>query len=447
MRTWIPGRRPSTPRARTLAPALALAALALVALGLAWLSGCGGIDPLQPGPLSTGSADFTTYVNIGTSITAGYQSNGWVEDFQKLSAPQLIANQVGKGATFAQPLLASPGLPPVLQLVTLVPLVMQPRPGTPPTRPSVPRPASGYGNLAIPGETIGGALSTLSGGLRDVVLQGRGTVIRQCLAQKPTFVSVELGANEALGGVINADSLHLAPLSIFSALYTALMDSLVAGAPRAKLAVMNVPGVTSIPFATTVPISVDIPAGVQGSTIAVRLRDRFGPLADDALVTLRGSALVKQGYGLPGGAPPLPDSVVITHDERLAIERRIVGFNAVIAAQAAARGAALVDVNALLARIAANGVEIGGTTYSAQYISGGIFSLDGIHPSSLGSGILANEFILAIDAAFGADIPLVDLRLIADLAAGDGVPLAPLAGADPASCEPGWPGQMARAVR
>jgi lysophospholipase L1-like esterase len=106
--------------------------------------------------------------------------------------------------------------------------------------------------------------------------------------------------------------------------------------------------------------------------------------------------------------------MVITVAERTNIEAAVAGYNAVIAQQAQARGAALADAYGLFARAHARGVVIGGTRYTTAYLRGGLFSRDGVHPSSLGHGLLANEFIRAINARFGGVIPPVDLLPLID---------------------------------
>ena len=45
-------------------------------------------------------------------------------------------------------------------------------------------------------------------------------------------------------------------------------------------------------------------------------------------------------------------------------------------------------------------------------LSGGLFSLDGVHPSSQAHGIVANEFIKVINSKYGASIPEVDVSTI-----------------------------------
>ena len=64
---------------------------------------------------------FTTYVSIGDSLAAGFESGSLVETHQVNSVPALLARQ-GGAPDFQQPLVTPPGIPPELTLVTLVPV-------------------------------------------------------------------------------------------------------------------------------------------------------------------------------------------------------------------------------------------------------------------------------------------------------------------------------------
>ncbi|MNY80078.1 hypothetical protein D3C86_2209820 [compost metagenome] len=48
---------------------------------------------------------------------------------------------------------------------------------------------------------------------------------------------------------------------------------------------------------------------------------------------------------------------------------------------------------------------------SSTYVTGGAFSLDGVHPSGRGYGLIANIFIDAINAKYGSTLRHVDLAL------------------------------------
>jgi hypothetical protein len=130
-------------------------------------------------------------------------------------------------------------------------------------------------------------------------------------------------------------------------------------------------------------------------------------------VLLPASAKLAQGIGIPafagGTGQPLGDADVLSAAEVAVIQARVDAFNAVIRATATATGSSLADINALLRLAAGAGFNIGGITFTEDYITGGSFSLDGVHPSPLGYAVAADEFIRSINATYGADIPPVDL--------------------------------------
>lgn len=399
---------------RTHASHLAAAALTATLVAAA---GCSSVDPIErPAPV-TGNADFSSYVAIGTSITMGIQSNGLVEDLQRSAFPALVADAAGaNGGSFVQPLVPTPGILPVLQVTGLTPSglpIITPRPGAVPAGPSTPRPIGGYDNLGISGALAASALTKTTGDAPtdyfDLVLQGQGTMIRQCIAQRPTFVSVEFGSNELILSVLRGDPAFMIGGPAFQAVYTQLLDSLAAGAPGAKLALLNVTNLPDMAYATAIKLDVTGPYGPGGATVTIRLRDAAGPLPDGSRILLPAAQLIPQGYGFPSPAPPLPDSLVITPSERAAIDAAIDAYNSIIADAAQQRGAALADLNGTFARAHEDGVVVGGVHYTTAYVTGGLYSFDGVHPSSLGHGLIANEVLRAINAKYGATIPPVDL--------------------------------------
>jgi len=46
---------------------------------------------------------------------------------------------------------------------------------------------------------------------------------------------------------------------------------------------------------------------------------------------------------------------------------------------------------------------------NARFVTGDIFNLDGGHPTTVGYGVVANELIKAINAAYGSNISEVNL--------------------------------------
>jgi hypothetical protein len=47
---------------------------------------------------------------------------------------------------------------------------------------------------------------------------------------------------------------------------------------------------------------------------------------------------------------------------------------------------------------------------TTAYLTGGIFSYDGVHPQAIGYALLAREWIKAINANYGTTLPDIDMR-------------------------------------
>lgn len=372
--------------------------------------------------VDTGDANFTRYVAFGDSLTAGFASGSINEAFQRRSYPALIWRQATNGAAgFEQPLVSQPGLPGILELVSLVPVTIRPRAGTgQPINLNLARP---YNNLAVPGadvlDLVTKTASTSASDPTDLVLRRLGfTQLQQGLSLQPTFVTLWIGNNDALGaatsGIVNDQT--LTPLPVFEQAYRTAAAAIAQ--VGARMAVANIPDVTSIPYVTTVPRVVVNPQtsqpvlGPNGQPIP--LIGPNGPLGAGDFVLLPATALLAQGFGLPPGIPgangqPLPDSAVLSANEVATIRARVNAFNNVIRTVANERNAAFVDANAELTQLATTGVNIGGITYTGAFLTGGVFSYDGVHPNAFGYAFIANLFIEAINDRFNAEIPPVNL--------------------------------------
>ncbi|WP_431243387.1 hypothetical protein ACQ9BO_01580 [Flavobacterium sp. P21] len=77
----------------------------------------------------------------------------------------------------------------------------------------------------------------------------------------------------------------------------------------------------------------------------------------------------------------------------------------------AEKGLAFVDTRSVLTRLSSGGIKFGNYVMSSTYVTGGAFSLDGVHPSARGYGLIANIFIDAINAKYGSTLRHVDLAL------------------------------------
>lgn len=361
----------------------------------------------------TGSADFTRFVALGDSLGSGFVSGGLVAPSQSNSVPALIFKQ-GTGNTLRQPLVSSPGIPALLQLTNLSPLTIVPRTGN--GGPIVARP---FGNLSVPGFRVGDALRTVTGNvIIDLVLQGQGTQLQQALRANPTFAVLWLGNNDVLGAATSGlviEGATLTPVASFQADYTSIVNQLRAAGT--KLVMATIPNVTSIPFVTTIPNvvvnpSTNQPVLVNGAPVRL-LGPGNVPLGAGDRVLLTASTALRQGIGIPaalgGTGLGLGDNLVLSASEIVTIAARVEAYNGIIRSLAQSSGSALVELQPVLTRAATTGINVGGVTFSSAFVTGGVFSLDGVHPYPFGYAFLANEFIKAINTTYDADIDQVDL--------------------------------------
>src|SRR5206468_2572653 len=93
-----------------------------------------------------------------------------------------------------------------------------------------------------------------------------------------------------------------------------------------------------------------------------------------------------------GSMKPIPNQFVLTADEVTQVHSAINAYNSKIMATAVKYVLAWVDMNGLM-KSAQKGIVYNGVGLSAQFVAGGIFSLDGVHLTPMGNALLANEFI------------------------------------------------------
>jgi hypothetical protein len=365
------------------------------------------------------------------------------------------------------PLISDPGLGGQIQVHSLFPnlvLVQQPSSGVPLNI----NYAAPYNNLGIPGALLYDVLnakdsltcaSNIFAGspnpLFNLILRNIGTQFQEAKLLHPTFVTCWIGNNDVLGYATSGGFSPNAPTptGTFQALYSQLGDSLAS--LGAGVVVANIPDVTDIPFFTTVgPLlaqgtpwtSHGIPGlfyqkhGVSSPNPTV-----FADSADLASLKVM-ITLVGQNYagllgtpsgkwyrdnhypGLPPGIDttkpfgfyptnPWPDALILDADEIVTAKSTTDAYNASIAAIASAKGFGLVDINSVFSNIffksiTQGGVMMNGVNFNAFFITGGLFSLDGVHPTSQGQGLIANEFLKVINAKFRSTFPLVNLSTI-----------------------------------
>lgn len=106
---------------------------------------------------------------------------------------------------------------------------------------------------------------------------------------------------------------------------------------------------------------------------------------------------------------PMQDQWVLIPAEQQAIAVATTAYNGTISSLASAKGLAFVDIKTALSRAANGGVNYEGGVLTSQFVTGGTFSLDGVHPTPRGYAYTANLMIRAINETYDATIPTVHI--------------------------------------
>lgn len=169
-----------------------------------------------------------------------------------------------------------------------------------------------------------------------------------------------------------------------------------------------------------VPVSQNNPLGFRQMTeneLVLLTIDQTALAQGYGTVTLTPEVLQVLGLLQAGGTPTLEqaglvlsavngidDKDVLDTDELTNIRTATDAYNSTIAAVANTNeNIALVDLNAILTEVASTGVDFDGFNLTADLVTGGAVSLDGIHLNARGYAFMANKFLEAIDANFGSN--------------------------------------------
>lgn len=110
-----------------------------------------------------------------------------------------------------------------------------------------------------------------------------------------------------------------------------------------------------------------------------------------------------------GASFPIGDHLSLTTEEVTSIATAVKAYNVAIKGLADSYNLAFVDANTKMKELDSKaGITWDGVKYTATFVTGGAFSLDGVHLTGRGYGIVANEFIKSINARYKSTLPQVD---------------------------------------
>ncbi|MBS9462362.1 SGNH/GDSL hydrolase family protein [Flagellimonas sp. 389] len=253
------------------------------------------VDPTPPDPIvyTSGTADFSNYVAVGNSLTAGFSDNALFRAGQEASFPNMLATNfaLAGGGAFEIPFMAdnlggatingSPEIPNrFILLFTANGPVPTVKAGVGTTE--ITDKLSGtFNNMGVPGSKSYELLAPGYGSLAGLAVDAANpyfvrfssgeaaTVIGDAADQNPSFFSLWTGSNDILlyatsggTGTFQADPM-VSPMdyarnditnpTVFAGVINSALEALTAGGADGVIA--NLPNVTDIPFFTTVPFA------------------------------------------------------------------------------------------------------------------------------------------------------------------------------------------------
>ena len=110
-----------------------------------------------------------------------------------------------------------------------------------------------------------------------------------------------------------------------------------------------------------------------------------------------------------GVSVPLGDEFVLTQEEQNAIQIATNAYNETIAGVAEQNNLAFVDVNSILNEVNNSGIPYSGGILTSEFVTGGSFSLDGVHLTPRGNALIVNRAIEAINEQYGSTVPMVNI--------------------------------------
>jgi len=109
-------------------------------------------------------------------------------------------------------------------------------------------------------------------------------------------------------------------------------------------------------------------------------------------------------FSVEGITYPMDDQWALLPSEQQAIATATAAYNATIESVANSNpNVALADLRLVLEEAATTGYPYDDYTMTTDLVFGGLVSLDGVHLTARGYGLMAREFLVAIDAAFGSN--------------------------------------------
>lgn len=390
--------------------------------------------------------DFSKYIAIGNSLSAGYSNGGLYLAGQVFSFPNMIAEQMQQfgGGEFNTPyfpenqnngsgylrLKALINGQPVMEKVDTHLAIRGLNAAGKPLYTKYEAPVN---NLGIPGmrldmSTTFGLGTELGNPYFERLLPNDAppttTYVSYATSHNHTFFSFSLGNNDVLGYATNGAAATQDPTKMlisesqFKEKFLDFIEKLTV--KQQKGVVATIPDVTAVPFFTTVTTKALLTAASAEANkpitaLYIQTKSGVRPATDKDLFVLPFSSAGLLGEpnreGIPYGffpENPISDQFVLDQQEVIEVQDRVNKINTIIKTIAKNKDLAVADIYSFLNKVK-EGYNYNGITISNKFITGNVFSLDGIHLTPMGYAIMANIFIESINKQYNSSLGKINV--------------------------------------
>lgn len=398
--------------------------------------------------VSNGEIDASSFIMVGGSHASGYMDDALYYEGQENSIGNLIAHQLRKVGLnqFYQPFVNEGSVG--IGLSGLSYLYLGYKTDCKGVTSLSPVRKASFGDAAILGESLYNAQQRFGNygvpGLKlmDIAQPNYGnqnpffarmassasaSVLDDITSVNASFFSLFLGMEDVLdfaksGGTIN----NLPSESSFQSAYQQVVQAMTSNGAKGVLA--TIPDVTKMPYFTTIPwngLTLDAEDNTTLNSIYNPIGFYFnvGPnpfmivdstanifavrqiLSDELLLLSLPLDSVKCNQ--MGVLFPIRDEFVLDQAEINSLRAKIEAYNLIIRGLALQYNLALVETGNFVSKLS-DGFVYNGISMSSKFVSGGAYSLDGIHFNPRGNALLANEFLKAINQKYKSTMPMLN---------------------------------------